>query len=257
MGYILLMGFTVVFAMMFIFWLTHLVIRNAAIVDIGWGLGFILLTMTYLTFGEWNTRSVMMVILIVLWGVRIMVMLIDRIRREEEEDKRYQRLRESWKSNIPLKFFFFFEVQAVLQVIMSIPLLLVCLNPEENISWFEIIGFLVGVLSLYGETLSDNQLKQFKADPAHRGKTCQIGLWRYSRHPNYFFEWMVWMGIYIFACGTPYGWMTFFSPLIILFLVLKVSGVPLAEEQALRSRGDEYRQYQKTTSVFIPLPRRV
>ncbi len=256
MGEMLLMGFGTVFSMMLILWLIHLKIKNAGIVDVGWGLGFILLSCVYAMMGEPTLRSRLMVVMVGLWGIRIVQLLLRRIFTDKEEDKRYQKIRSDWGSHISLKFFFFFELQAVIQMFMAAPILLVCLNPNPGLSIIEITGIIIFAISLIGEALSDHQLYQFKSNPENKGKVCNIGLWNYSRHPNYFFEWMIWLGIYIFACGSPSGWTTFYSPLIILFLVLKVSGVPMAEEQSLRSRGELYREYQRTTSVFIPLPKR-
>jgi steroid 5-alpha reductase family enzyme len=256
MGEILMIGFGTVFTMMLILWIIHLRIKNAGIVDVGWGLGFILLSCVYATMGEPTLRSRLMVVMVGLWGIRIIQLLLHRIFTDKEEDKRYQKIRSEWGPNINLKFFFFFELQTVIQIIMAAPLLLVCLNPSSGLSVLEIIGIIVFGVSLVGETIADQQLKDFKSNLENKGKVCNIGLWNYSRHPNYFFEWMIWVGIYIFACGSPSGWTTFYSPLIILFLVLKVSGVPMAEEQSIKSRGDLYREYQRTTSVFIPLPKR-
>lgn len=249
-------GFAAVFVMMLFLWLLHLAIKNAGVVDIGWGLGFILISGIYLLMGEPTWRSRIMFIMVALWGLRIVHLLIRRIRREKDEDRRYQKIRSEWGGNLNLKFFFFFEFQAVLQIIMSAPILLSCLNPYPGFSAWEIIGILIWAGALVGETVADRQLEEFKYHPENKGKVCNIGLWNYSRHPNYFFEWLVWVGIYIYACGSPSGWTSIYSPLIILFLVTTVSGVPMAEEQSLKSRGDLYREYQKTTSVFIPLPRR-
>ena len=112
------------------------------------------------------------------------------------------------------------------------------------------------IFALIGETIADEQLQSFKREPANKGKTCDTGLWYYSRHPNYFFEWLVWVGLFIYALGSPNGWIAFVSPLLMFYLMMYVSGVPLAEEQALLSRGQAYKDYQQTTSVFFPLPKR-
>jgi steroid 5-alpha reductase family enzyme len=100
-------------------------------------------------------------------------------------------------------------------------------------------------------------LHRFKANPANRGRTCQAGLWRYSRHPNYFFEWVVWVGFFVFALGSPWGWTAVASPIVMLYILLFVTGVPAAEAASLRSRGDEFRAYQHTTSTFVPWLRKV
>jgi steroid 5-alpha reductase family enzyme len=95
-------------------------------------------------------------------------------------------------------------------------------------------------------------MKRFKADPANKGKVCEAGMWRYSRHPNYFFESLVWWAYFLFALGSPFGWTTVFCPLLMLWFLFRVTGIPLTEEQAVRSKGDAYREYQRTTSAFVP-----
>jgi steroid 5-alpha reductase family enzyme len=108
------------------------------------------------------------------------------------------------------------------------------------------------LIAIAGETLADAQLAAFKRDPANRGGVCNVGLWRYSRHPNYFFEWLIWMSYFIFALASPFGWIAIVGPASILWLLIRVTGIPMAEEQSLRSRGDAYRRYQQATSAFIP-----
>jgi steroid 5-alpha reductase family enzyme len=149
-------------------------------------------------------------------------------------------------------FLAFFQLQAVIAVIFSIPFLLVAFKTDPRLDWVEIIGLTVAVLSLAGESLADAQMKRFKADPANRGGVCATGLWRYSRHPNYFFESMVWWGFFLVALGSPMGWMTVACPLLMLYFLLKVTGVELTEAHSLRTRGDAYRRYQRSTSAFIP-----
>lgn len=108
------------------------------------------------------------------------------------------------------------------------------------------------MVALAGEALADRQLAAFKADPGSRGRACRAGLWRYSRHPNYFLEWLVWVAYAAFALTSPWGWTSAYAPLLMLFFLLRVTGIPMAEEQALRSRGADYREYQRTTSALFP-----
>lgn len=248
-------GAAAVTMLFFVIWLIHLALKNAGVVDIGWGLGFILLCGIDVMLGNgFNLRNTLLFIMVTLWGLRIALFLIKRIAVEKDEDRRYQKIRQEWGNNIALKFFFFFEFQAVLQLIIAVPFVIVSMNAAPGLSVFEVLGVLVFIIALIGETMADEQLHHFKADPVNKGKTCRVGLWRYSRHPNYFFEWLIWMGIFIFSLGSPNGWIAFISPLVMFYLMMYVSGVPLAEEQSLRSRGDDYRRYQKTTSIFFPMP---
>ena len=152
--------------------------------------------------------------------------------------------------------FGFFLLQGALQVVLSLPWLLVVLDttPAQRftlgpLAW---LGAAIWLVGLVGESIADRQLAKFRADPANQGKVCQAGLWNFSRHPNYFFEWLIWVAFFVFALASPWGWLAIVGPASILYLLLRVTGIPMTEEQSLRSRGDAYRRYQKTTSAFLP-----
>jgi steroid 5-alpha reductase family enzyme len=112
------------------------------------------------------------------------------------------------------------------------------------------------VISVVGEGTADAQLRRFKADPANRGQVCRVGLWGWSRHPNYFFDWLIWCAFVLLALGSPHGWATLGSPLLMLYFLLRVTGIPATEAHALRSRGAAYQRYQQEVSAFVPLPPR-
>ncbi len=246
-----------VISLFFIIWIIHLVLNNAGVVDVGWGLGFTLIALIYILRGEgFNARNMLMFIMVALWGTRIVFFLIKRIVFEGYEDKRYAHLRNKWGSNAAFKFLWFFEAQALMQILISIPILLISLNPNPAVTWIEILGFVIWMGALYGEALTDEQLQKFKMNPANKGKVCEAGLWKYSRHPNYFFEVLCWFGLFVFGLSSPYGWLGVIAPGIMLYLVLFVTGIPLTEELSLKHRGKDYEEYQKKTSSFIPLPRR-
>ncbi|MEO5959624.1 MAG: DUF1295 domain-containing protein, partial [Opitutaceae bacterium] len=120
------------------------------------------------------------------------------------------------------------------------------------ISPLEIGGAALWLVAIGGEALADAQLAAFKRAPANKGQVCDTGLWRASRHPNYFFEWLVWVAYFVFALASPWGWFAIVGPASILYLLLRVTGIPMTEEQSVRSKGDAYRRYQQTTSAFIP-----
>jgi steroid 5-alpha reductase family enzyme len=172
------------------------------------------------------------------------------LRHHPQEDVRYEGLRKRWPGDG--MFLLFFQLQAVVAVIFSLPFLFVAYNTNPAWNLWEITGISIAVLSLFGETLADRQMKSFKSRRENAGKVCQSGLWRYSRHPNYFFESMVWWGFFIAALGSPYGWITLACPLLMLHFLLNVTGIPLTEEYAVKSKGDAYREYQRTTNAFIP-----
>jgi steroid 5-alpha reductase family enzyme len=123
---------------------------------------------------------------------------------------------------------------------------------KAKLPLLEYIGAGIWLIALTGEAIADWQLDQFKKDPANKGKVCNKGLWNYSRHPNYFFEWLIWVGYFVFALASPYGFIAIISPAIILYLLLNVTGIPATEEQSVRSKGDLYKEYQRTTSAFVP-----
>jgi steroid 5-alpha reductase family enzyme len=168
------------------------------------------------------------------------------------EDGRYVQLRRDWAGNFGPKMFGFFQLQAASVVLLGAGFLLICRNPAPALQPLEIAGIVLWVIALAGEALADAQLAAFKREPANRGRVCAVGLWRYSRHPNYFFEWLVWVAYFVFALASPQGWIAVVGPASILYLLLRVTGIPLTEEQSLRSKGEAYRQYQKTTSAFVP-----
>jgi steroid 5-alpha reductase family enzyme len=161
-------------------------------------------------------------------------------------------LRTDWKDNFQVKLFGFFQLQAVTNVILSLPFLLMAINSEEKISTAEYAGLVLVVIAVSGEALADYQLKQFKKDPANKGKVCDAGLWYYSRHPNYFFEWLVWIAFFIAALPSPHGWVSIICPLMMSYFLFKVTGIPMTEEQAVKSKGQAYIEYQRTTSMFVP-----
>jgi len=255
MGHAYLLGAASVGFLFFAMWIYHLIIKNAAIVDVGWGLGFILLCLIYILEGHgFNLRNTICLIMILLWGLRIVFYLLKRFTAEKEEDKRYKKIRQGFGEMAWLKFLLIFEFQAALEMIIGIPMIIVSFNPNPGLSLFEIVGLLIFIVAFIGEAIADQQLFDFKSNKMNKGKTCDIGLWQYSRHPNYFFEWLVWVGFFVYALGSPMGWVAIISPIVMYYLLMYVSGVPMAEEQSLLSRGDEFRRYQAKTSVFFPMP---
>ena len=238
---------------MALLWGIHFKIKNAGIVDFGWALGLALLGAYYSIAGKgYVARRWLIGIMVVFWGGRLALhLLFDRI-LGKPEDPRYAAIRQEWKANLGTKFFFFFEFQALLAVLLSYPFAILATDPTPRISGFEIAGLAIWLVAVTGEALADHQLKRFKTNPANKGHTCQSGLWNYSRHPNYFFEWLIWTAYFVAALAAPYGWISIFCPVLMLYFLWKVTGIPATEAQALRTRGEEYRQYQKTTSAFVP-----
>ena len=244
-------------AMMFVIWLLSVWRNNAGFVDVGWALGLVILAVSYAWHGPgYGPRKWLMAAMVAFWGLRLALHLVRRI-LSEPEDGRYQQLRREWAgTNVNLRFLFFFEFQAVLDVVLSLPMLVAALNPAPQLSWLEYAGAALWVAAVIGEAAADAQLAAFKHDAKNRGRVCQVGLWRYSRHPNYFFEWFVWVAWLVYALASPWGWTAMICPALMLFFLFRVTGIPATEAQALRSRGEEYRKYQETTSAFVPWGRK-
>ena len=249
----LLIAWGLASALLFILWCIQVKTNNASYVDVGWTISIVLTAVVLAIMLKGNAlRDVLCLGMIGLWGGRLSVHLVKRIKHEAHEDKRYQRMRQDWGGNLNQKFFFFFQFQAVLAVLLAVVFIAPMRNTTSAITIVEVLAVIIWIIGFWGESIADHQLKQFKANSANRGKTCDIGLWYCSRHPNYFFEWLMWVAYFIFALGSVGGVWGIASPVIMLILLLKVSGVPLAEAQALLSKGDNYRRYQESTSMFIP-----
>ena len=145
-----------------------------------------------------------------------------------------------------------FAPQLVLQFIMALPAQLGQIAPPPAFGLLAQIGLLLSAFGIIYEAVADAQLARFKADPANKDKVMDQGVWRTSRHPNYFFEALIWWGFFLAALGSPWGWITIICPLLMLWFLLKVTGIPLTEKHSLEKRGEAYREYQRTTSAFIP-----
>jgi steroid 5-alpha reductase family enzyme len=236
--------------MMSLGWLWQRPRSNAGIVDVLWagGVGGSAALFALLGDGDFWPR-VILAVLGGLWGTRLAMHLWKRV-RGEPEDGRYQNLRAHWHGS-QFKFFLFFQFQALLIVLFSLPFLAVARNPRTCDPWM-LIGIAIWLVSVIGEAAADRQLARFRADPANRGHTCRDGLWRYSRHPNYFFEWVHWFAYVCIAIGSPIAWLAWAGPLVMYVFLRWISGIPYTEMQALRSRGDDYHAYQRSTPMLIP-----
>ncbi len=251
-----LVGWAIAAASFAIVWAVCVRVRNYGFLDVAWSYGVAVLAPIY----AWNSpgeplRKGFLVALGVAWSLRLGTYVLLRVRRHHpHEDPRYERLREQWRGSG--RFLLFFEIQALVAAVFSVPFLAVCFDRSADRPPLFVVGAAIVVLSIAGESLADWQMKQFKHRETDRKKVCQLGLWRYSRHPNYFFEFLAWVGFALAALPSPAGWLALACPAMILFFLLRVTGIPLTEEFSLRSKGDAYRAYQRTTSAFIPWFRR-
>jgi steroid 5-alpha reductase family enzyme len=230
--------------------------KNAGIVDLVWAASLGLMAVTYAAAADgWLPRRILVALLAGLWSARLTWHLFRRV-MGESEDGRYAILRERWAGKFESWMFWFFQAQALLAVLISLTFLVLCTAVEPGWRLQDALALALWLVSLGGESLADQQLHAWRKDPAHRGRTCRTGLWAFSRHPNYFFEWLHWLVYPVLGLGLPWGWSLWLTPALMLLLVVKVTGIPPTEEQSVRSRGDDYRAYQRTTNAFFPGPRR-
>jgi steroid 5-alpha reductase family enzyme len=188
------------------------------------------------------------------WALRLSWYLWGRVSREAE-DGRYVALSARF-GDAALPFFVYFQMQALVVALFALPFAVVATRATDPASWQVLAAALLWLVAVGGEGLADRQLARFRADPAHRGRTCREGLWAWSRHPNYFFEWLHWFAYPLLAYGHPHWWLALSGPVLMLLFLYRLSGIPWTEAQALRSRGDDYRRYQAEVSAFLPLPPR-
>ena len=236
---------------MIIAWIWQQKHRNAGIVDVAWAFGMMLAGPFYAFTGPAPvTLRLVLALLTFAWFLRLGTHILKRF-RNEAEDGRYQSMRSAMGEFSGTGFFLFFQLQAGFIWILSLPFWAVAQNTQPE-PWLIVsaLGFIL--LALWGETTADRQLANFRKNPANRGLTCRTGWWRYSRHPNYFFEWLHWFAYPILGWGGPYQYALWLSPVVMFCFLYYFTGIPFTEKQALRSRGNDYRQYQKTTSVFFP-----
>lgn len=229
---------------------------NYSLVDAVWAFGIgITGSFWLIACGTGSAKHWAAGILLAMWSMRLGWHLARRIHRAyPEEDARYTRLREIWEGRVASAFFWFFQAQALSVILLALPFLLIAVDPNDGWSITESLGLAVTLIGIAGEGLADWQMAHFKAGKPDPKQVCQVGLWYYSRHPNYFFESIIWVGFSIYASGSSWGWTTIYAPAMIVFLLLRVTGIPATEAAALLRKGAAYRRYQETTSSFIPWP---
>jgi steroid 5-alpha reductase family enzyme len=224
--------------------------KNNAVVDIAWGIGFVLVAISTLIFSTFTLRSLFVTILVSLWGLRLGFHLFRR-NWNKKEDYRYQAMRKSWKK-FPLvqSYFKVYMLQMLLMFVISYPIIFINMTSIKSLNILDYVGILVWIVGYLFEVIGDHQLKEFISVPSNKGKIMKTGLWKYTRHPNYFGEATMWWGIFLISLSVG-GVYTIISPILITLLLLFVSGVPLLEKKYKGNK--EFEEYAKVTSVFIPL----
>lgn len=228
---------------------------NAGIVDIAWAF-FTPLVATWLILADDidnAARQFLLILMALGWGWRLAYYLFGRV-MNEEEDGRYRYMREHSGRYAQPVMFVFFQVQATWTLLFALPFWAASRNTSPGINWLDIAGFSIWLTAILGEWLSDRQLSQFKKEVQDRSRICDRGLWRYSCHPNYFFEWLQWFAFVLIGFGSDKWWLTILGVVIMYIFITRVTGIPWTEQQSLRSKGDAYQAYLNTTSRFFPLP---
>ncbi|MBI3654580.1 MAG: DUF1295 domain-containing protein [Acidobacteria bacterium] len=252
---LILVNLGVAWGLMGVLWLYSLAKRDASIVDSFWGPGFALIGWVsfFLTNG-YQPRQLLLVALVTIWGLRLGVHIFTR-NHGKGEDYRYRAMRKQHGDKFPLvSLFTVFGFQGLLMWFISLPLQIAQVSTlPDKLTGFDYLGAMVWAIGFLFEALGDYQLKQFKADPKNKGKVMEAGLWRYTRHPNYFGDATLWWGYFLIACAVPYGVYTLLSPLTMTIFLMKVSGVSLLEK-SLQKNKSGYAEYIARTSSFFPLP---
>ncbi len=244
----------VVFIFMSGCFLLALTVKRNDIADIVWGPIFIIAVITALiTVGLYSDRTLLASALVFIWGGRLAIRILLRNLKKKTEDFRYREWREQWGKHFYLRTFFqVFMLQGFLALLVVSPVLVIIGSNNPPLKILDYLGLALWLGGFFFETVGDYQLDAFKSDPANRGKVMQTGLWRFSRHPNYFGEVSMWWGIYLIALSVPYGYLSFIGPLTITFLILKVSGIPMLEKRY--AEDSAFQAYARRTNAFFPLP---
>jgi steroid 5-alpha reductase family enzyme len=237
-------------------WAVQRATGNSGWVDVVWsfGLGIAGLVLALVP-GGLTTRQIVVALLIVVWSARLGLHIAQRS-MHGPEDARYAALRQEWGSRFQVRLFLFLQIQAAAAALLGLSMMLAAHNPAAFPRGLDIAGIAVLIVAVAGEGVADEQLRRFKRDPLNKGRICDAGLWGWSRHPNYFFEWFGWVAYPLLAISSDWGWgwLALSGPAFMYWLLVYVSGIPLLEQQMLKSRGDAFRAYQSRVSAFFPLP---
>lgn len=235
---------------MTLWFIVSLLKKRNDVADIAWGLGFVLMAWLSFDFSTFSFKALLVNCMVTVWGVRLSWHIYHR-NKNKPEDSRYLEWRKNWENFYLRSYFQVYVLQGILLFLISLPVIFINFAQSSSFGFLAVGGFLIWGLGFYFESIGDSQLKEFISSSSNKGKLMDRGLWRYSRHPNYFGEVTQWWGIFIIALATPNSLFTIIGPLTITLLILFVSGIPLLEKK-YQGRAD-WKEYKKKTSIFIPL----
>lgn len=203
-----------------------------------------------------SVRQWLICAICVAYSARLGGHLLARFLQHQEDDPRYTEFAREWGSRAKPRMLLFFQFQAIGSAALCIPIFVAIASPSAGYTWTDALGIAIGLLALVGEALADRQLRIFKSRNHKSNEVCKAGLWRYSRHPNYFFQWMFWLSFVPMGIASNWWWLTLISPILMYHFLNNVTGIPPTEKRSIKSKGDAYRRYQRETSPFFPLPQR-
>ncbi len=242
----------IIFIYATIWFIISIIAKRNDIADIAWGLGYVLLCGFFFFSGNDHPRELLIYLLIGLWGIRLAFYIFMRT-KGKTEDFRYLQWRKDWGKTFYWRSYLqVYLFQGFFLLLVISPVMIVTAYPQPDLHWLDYLGVAIWIIGFYFEAVGDYQLSKFKKDPTNKGKIIQTGLWRYTRHPNYFGEVVLWWGIFLIAVNSPNGLMGIIGPITITFLLLKVSGIPMLERK-YEGRKD-FEAYKNRTSKFFPLP---
>jgi steroid 5-alpha reductase family enzyme len=242
-------------------WLAQQKSGNSGWADVSWSLG-VGVTASFavlvpLQHGWLHWRQIAIAMVVACWCLRLGLHIARRT-RATTDDPRYRDLIKQWGADAPRRMFWFLQSQAIVGALLSLSVAIAAQNPNPIVRVQDLVGLALLLGAIVGEAVADRQLTVFTSDPANRKSICDSGLWAWSRHPNYFFEWLFWVGFPVvaidFSGHNPYGWLSLAAPICMYWVLVCVSGIPPLEAHMLGSRGEAFREYQRRTSAFFPIP---
>jgi steroid 5-alpha reductase family enzyme len=249
MNYSIAMVFFYLLLQMCLVWGAYRLLKNPSVVDASWSFGIMCSGLIYLVRGPTSPRSLVISALLILWSLRLAGYLLYTRIFQGHVDKRYSALSNSWKINQSLGFFLNFQLQGLLIFVISFVFFLIAQSNNANLDRFDVFAVVVILIGIVGESIADWQLRTFKTQ--EKGGVCTMGLWHYSRHPNYFFDWLTFVGFALFGLQSNKGYFGIISPLLLYYIFTRITG-PLTELGSVQSRGQPYIDYQSQTSMFFP-----
>ena len=233
---------------MCLMWGLYRLLKNPSVVDISWSIGLMVSGLIYLSAVPLSTRHIVVALLLMAWALRLAIYLgLSRIAKGHI-DKRYTTLSKAWTISPSLGFFLNFQLQGLLIFIMSSVFFIISYAPIFELTLMDMLAVSMVIIGIMGESVADFQLQRFKSQ--HQKQVCKVGLWNYSRHPNYFFDWLTWLGFAIVGMQSSFGFLSFISPLLLYYIFNGISG-PMTEAGSVQSKGQQYIDYQQQTSMFF------